>query len=194
MDRKHWGRGGSRKQALPIDVMQQICYTLVKGVWLMIRKDIVRRGGKQKTHIRVVEGYRPGPGQATKQRTIRSFGYLEEQPDPVVFMAEVERFNETYKEQNTPLRIEAESNARMYSEENRRQNYGYKFLEAVYDLLNIDDFIENHIAISGFRGDYSVSGIFKFLVLLRILSPDSKRASFQMKDGFYGILRFPKSY
>jgi len=153
----------------------------------MIRKDKIKRGGKLKTQVRVVEGYRPGPRQATKQRTIKSFGYLEDQADPAAFMAEVEHFNATYKEQNTPLRIEAESTARMYGAENRRQNYGYKFLEAVYDMLNIDVFIKQHLAISNFRGEYSPSEIFKFLVLLRILSPDSKRASFQMKDGFYGM-------
>ena len=153
----------------------------------MIRKDTVNRGGKQKTHIRVVEGYRPGRGQPTKQRTIKSFGYLEDQPDPAVFMAEVERFNSTYKEQDIPLRIEAESTAKMYSKENRKQNYGYKFLESVYDSLKIDGFIERHLAATGFRGEYSPPEIFKFLVLLRILSPDSKRASFQMKDGFYGM-------
>nr|WP_242833620.1 IS1634 family transposase [Desulfosporosinus youngiae] len=38
-----------------------------------------------------------------------------------------------------------------------------------------------------FRGEYSPSDIFKFLVLLRILRPDSKRASCQMKNGFYGM-------
>ena len=32
-----------------------------------------------------------------------------------------------------------------------------------------------------------LDSIFKFLVLARILSPDSKRASCQMKDGFYGM-------
>ena len=153
----------------------------------MIRKDSVHRGGQQKTHIRVVEGYRPAPGAPTKQRTIKSFGYLEDQADPIGFMAEVERFNETYKEQNVPLRIEAESTARMYAPENRKQNYGYKFLEAIYDSLNIDGFISNHLTKNGFRGGYSPSKIFKFLVLLRILAPDSKRASFQMKDGFYGM-------
>jgi len=44
----------------------------------MIRKDPKMRGGVMKTHIRVVEGYRPGPGMPTKQRTIKSFGYLED--------------------------------------------------------------------------------------------------------------------
>jgi len=152
----------------------------------MIRKDPKKRGGVVKTHVRVVEGYRPGPGMPTKQRTIRSFGYLEDQKDPVAFMAMVEEFNANFKD-DVPLRIEVASNALMYSEENRRLNYGYKFLEAVYNLLEVNSFIKGYEKSHRFRGDYSPGDIFKFLVLLRILSPDSKRASCQMKDGFYGM-------
>jgi transposase len=152
----------------------------------MIRKDPIKRGGVLKTHVRVVEGYRPGPGMPTKQRTIRSFGYLEDQKDPEAFMAMVEEFNANFKE-DVPLRIEVASNALMYSEGNRRQNYGYKFLEAVYELLQINSFIKRYEKVHRFRGDYSLDSIFKFLVLARILSPDSKRASCQMKDGFYGM-------
>ena len=152
----------------------------------MIRKDPKKRGGVVKTHIRVVEGYRPGSGMPTKQRTIRSFGYLEDQEDPEAFMAMVEEFNANFKD-DVPLRIEVASNALMYSEENRRLNYGYKFLEAVYDLLKINSFIKGYEKSHKFRGEYSPSDIFKFLVLLRILRPDSKRASCQMKDGFYGM-------
>lgn len=152
----------------------------------MIRKDQKKRGGVVKTHVRVVEGYRPGPGMPTKQRTIRSFGYLEDQEDPEAFMAMVEEFNANFKD-DVPLRIEVASNALMYSEENRRLNYGYKFLEAVYDLLKINSFIKGYEKSHRFRGEYSPSDIFKFLVLLRILRPDSKRASCQMKDGFYGM-------
>lgn len=143
--------------------------------------------GKSRTQVRVVEGYRPGPGMPTKQRTIRDFGYLEDQGDPESFMAKVKEFNINYRAENVPLRIEAPGTARMYCEENRRQNYGYKFLEAVYDLLEIDSFIKGYEKLNRFRGEYSPSDIFKFLVLLRILRPDSKRASCQMKDGFYGM-------
>ena len=153
----------------------------------MIRKDTVIRGGKTKTHIRVVEGYRPGPGEPTKQRTIKSFGYLEEQTDLEAFMAEVERFNSTYKEANHPLRIEAEGTARMYGEGNRKYNYGYKFLEAVYNALDIDSFFDANMKATGFCGKYSPADIFKFLVILRILNPDSKRATFQLKSGYYGM-------
>ncbi len=153
----------------------------------MIRKDPKKRGGVIKTHIRVVEGYRPGPGMPTKQRTIKSFGYLEDQEDPDAFLAMVEEFNANYKAENTPLRIEATGTAKMYSEENRRHNYGYKFLEAVYGLLEIDSFIKGYDGKRKFRGKYSPGDIFKFLVLLRILRPDSKRATFQMKNGFYDM-------
>jgi len=130
----------------------------------MIRKDKIKRGGKLKTQIRVVESYRPSGDKPPKQRTVKSFGYLEDQPDPIAFMAEVELFNKTHKEQNKPLRIEADMTAKMYSAENRKQNYGYKFLEAVYNTLEIDGFIKNHLIASGFRGEYSPSEIFKFLV------------------------------
>ena len=139
------------------------------------------------TWVGVVEGYRPAPGAPPKQRTIKSFGYLEDQEDPDSFMAEVEAFNATYKDREFPLRIEAEGTTRMYSQENRRQNYGYKYLEAVYDMLGIDKFINAYLAECEFQGEYRVSEIFKFLVVLRIMFPDSKRASFQMKDGFYGM-------
>jgi len=50
-------------------------------------------------------GYRPSPGAAPKQRTIKSFGYLEDQSEPDAFMAEVEEFNATYKES---LQIESQ--------------------------------------------------------------------------------------
>ena len=153
----------------------------------MIKTNKVKRRGQTLTWVGVVEGYRPSPGAPPKQRTIKSFGYLEDQEDPDAFMAEVEEFNATYKNRDIPLRIEAERTARMYSAENRKQNYGYQYLEAVYDMLGIEKYINKHLTKHKFRGEYSPSEIFKFLVLLRILSPDSKRATFQMKDGFYGM-------
>jgi transposase len=152
----------------------------------MIKYNKVRRRGELKTHISVVEGYRPGPGMPTKQRTIKSFGYLEDQQDPAAFMAGVKEFNARYKD-DVGLRIEVAQNALMYSENNRSLNYGYKFLEAAYDLLGIDTFIDQYTTAHKFKGDYSLSGIFKYLVLLRIMSPDSKRATAQLQNNFYGM-------
>jgi transposase len=153
----------------------------------MIKKNKVNRNGKTKTSVLVVEGYRPGPGLPPKQRVIKTFGYLEDQPDPVAFMAEVEDFNANYRKTDIPLRIEVAGNAIMYSENNRRLNYGYKYLDAVYRLLDIDGFVARHVESGRFRGKYPLADILRFLVFLRILSPDSKRATFQMKNNYYGL-------
>jgi hypothetical protein len=154
----------------------------------MIKKERKKQSdGTYKTFIRIVEGYRPGPGLPTKQRAIRAFGWLEDQEAPDAFMRMVEDFHSTYKANNAPLVIEASGTTKMYGGESRRQNYGYRYLSAIYDMLGIDAFISNYADASGFRGKYPLSQIFKFLVLIRILEPDSKRATFQMKDGFYGM-------
>jgi transposase len=156
----------------------------------MIKKD--RRTtakGITKTQIRVVEAYRPGPGLPPKQRTIRDFGILEEQEDREAFMAAVEEFNENFKKEKeaAPMSIEAPGTAKMYSGSNQKLNYGYGYLDAVYAALGIEGFIRDYGKSGKHRDAYSSADIFRFLVLLRILSPDSKRASCQVKNGFYGM-------
>lgn len=147
----------------------------------MIRKDKrVLKDGSVKTYIRVVEGYRPSPGEQPKQRTLKSFGYLEDQSNPEAFMHEVEAFDAD------PANREQVSSNKMYSGSNRRLNYGYKFLEAVYETLGISDMFQEYEKKSGFRGHYSIEEIFKLLVIQRILAPDSKRATTQKQGAFYG--------
>jgi transposase len=154
----------------------------------MIKRDKkTYANGTVKTQIRVVEAYRPGPGLPPKQRTVKDFGYLEDKEDPKAFMAEVEEFNARYKTEHPPGRIEAPGTEKMYGESNRRLNYGFKFLEAIYTSLDIDGFIKQYEMSHRFRGDYSLSDIFKFLVILRLLSPDSKRATCQLKNNFYNM-------
>jgi len=134
----------------------------------------------------VVEGYRPGPGLAPKQRTIKSFGYLEDQPDPEAFMEEVREFNAHYKD-GVERRIDVASNSMMYSTENRRQNYGYKFLQAIYDRLGINGFIARDVKTRKQRKGKELGDIFRLLVLMRILAPGSKRAASRVQDNFYGM-------
>lgn len=154
----------------------------------MIKKEKKKQpDGSIKTFIRVVEGYRPGPGLPTKQRPIRPFGYLEDQEDPVAFMAQVKEFNARYKEWGVPLSITASGTQMMYGTDNQKRNYGYKFLEVIYDLLGVDGFVEQYLREQGFRGKYPVAQIFKYLVIMRILAPESKRATTQTKDALYGM-------
>ena len=64
----------------------------------MIRKDKKTfKDGSVKTQIRVTEGYRPFPNSSPKQRTIKSFGYLEDQEDQDAFWKEVHSCNDSLK-------------------------------------------------------------------------------------------------
>ena len=147
----------------------------------MIKKDRkILKDGTEKTFVRVMESYRPGPGMESRKRTLKSFGYWEDQADPEAFMREVEAFD------TDPGNREQISSNKMYSGQNRRLNYGYKYLESVYSQLGIADFIKNYSASTGFRGTYSLDEIFRLLVFMRLLSPDSKRASTQRQNAFYG--------
>lgn len=148
---------------------------------LLIRKDkIKRKDGSVKTYVRVVESYRPGPGSKPKQRTIRSFGYLEDQPDPAEFLRTVEAFDAD------PANRKQVCSQRMYSGSNRTLNYGYRFLESIYEGLQIPQCIGTFLRDTGFRGTYDVQEVFKYLVFSRILAPASKRASLQRQQAFYG--------
>lgn len=153
----------------------------------MIKKEKKKmKDGSLKTYIKVVEGYRPGPKLPPKQRTIKSFGYLEDQEDPEAFMEAVKAFD-LQRKSNANLRIEVPSNAVMYQGNNHKFNYGYRFLSSVFDLLDIEPFILQKSKDLHFRGQYSLPDIFRFLVVSRILNPDSKRADIQRRDCYYGM-------
>jgi len=153
----------------------------------MIKKDKkTLKDGTVKTQIRVTQGYRPYPNSAPKQRTIKSFGYLEDQEDPVAFWTEVHALNDSLK-QKRDLRIEIPLSEMMYTENNRLLNYGYRFLDSVYRLLDIHSFIDRYQKTSGFRGKYSLNEIFRYLVIDRILHPSSKREAASRLLNYYGL-------
>jgi transposase len=116
---------------------------------------------------------------------VKSFGYLEDQEDKDAFWTEVNALNDSLKEKRD-LRIEVPVSEIMYSEHNRILNYGYKFLESVYNLLEIGTFIDNHQRVSGFRGDYDLNEVFRYLVVDRVLYPASKREAASRLLNYYG--------
>ena len=150
----------------------------------MIRKDKVKLiDGSVKTHVRVVKSYRPGPGMSPKQATVKSFGYLEDQEDVTAFMYEVESFDASLrtKVKQKQLVFTIPVDRSNHDVLNRKQNYGYRFLESIYDQLGIKDFFDE----VEFKGDYRLNDVFEFLTLKRLLNPNSKRGTMQEIRQFY---------
>ena len=148
---------------------------------LMISKHKIKlKDGKIKTNVRIVEGYRPGPGQSPKQRQIKNFGYAEDYPDQAAFWKMVEQAEADFKESKE--RIVAELDPKRLIKDAKRFNLGHKYLESIYNFLELDKFFEGlQYAVT-----YDLNSIFKYLVIERILNPDSIRAMLQRKNSWYG--------
>lgn len=150
----------------------------------MIRKDKVKfKDGTTKTHVRVVKSFRPGPKQSPKQTTIKSFGYLEDHENREAFLDEVKRFDDAQKlnTKKKQLMISVPLNRKNNDTFNWKYNYGYKFLESIYDFLGIREFFEKQ----PFKGQYDLDEVFEFLTLKRIMNPNSKRGTLQEIKQFY---------
>ena len=147
----------------------------------MIRYDKHKLKNGIKTQVRVVEGYRDKDSKM-KQRTIKNFGYLEDHVNNPTFIEQVTKFNEEYfkvKKDNKVLDIKP-----FYLDESSvTYNYGYRFLESVYEVLELDKFFNNLDT----NCEFPLNTIFKYLVIQRILNPDSKRATYQLKNNMYGF-------
>ena len=148
----------------------------------MIRKDKHKfADGSFKTQIRVTEGYRDPLTGKPKQKTIKSFGYLEDNEDQEAFLKMVREFDMNFKKNKSIVINETPTTPFYDDTSSDLYNFGYRFLEVIYDTLKIDDVINN----IEYRGKHKLGDIFKFLVIERIMNPDSKRATYQNSKSLY---------
>ena len=147
---------------------------------MISRHKVYFKDGTYKTQIRVVEGYRPGPNLPPKQRQIKNFGYLEDHvEDRDDFLNEVEECNNNLNKAKEKIEVSLDPNLKL--NESKRLSLGHKYLEPIYNFLELDSFFEKLET----KATYDVGKIFKFLVLERILDPDSKFSTCQIKEYQY---------
>ena len=147
----------------------------------MISKHKIKyKDGTYKTNVRIVEGYRPGPGMAPKQRQIKNLGYAEDYEDQDAFWKMVEEEERKFKESKESIEVQLDPSETL--KDTKRFELGYKYLDAVYDFLEIDKFLE---ALK-VKVDYDYKKIFRYLVTERILHADSIRSCFQKSKNRYG--------
>lgn len=148
----------------------------------MIRKDKHKfANGSFKTQIRVTEGYRDSKTGKAKQKTIKNFGYLEDQTNSALFMEEVRKFDLEYKKNKKIVVNETKTKPFYEDSASDISNFGYRFVETIYEFLELDKVFSE----IDYKGSHSLNEMFKFLVIQRIMNPDSKRATYQMINNFY---------
>lgn len=152
---------------------------------------------KGKPYLRIVENYTvfENGKKKSKRKTIKNLGYEEKfddgQPNFYKRMKEKLKNGEFKIDGIDPneFRVRAKlynnslykNNDNDYSYLNPK-NFGYFFLENIYNQLGIADILRRIKSDS--KIEYDLNGLTKLLVFERILDPQSKKRTFENKDKF----------
>lgn len=161
---------------------------------MFLKKDKKLNG---RIYLSIVEGFRePGTGK-TKQRKVKSLGYLDElegeYDDPIAFFTELAKeMSRDAREKELPLNFSFSPNETIDSSSVLRKNLGFSVLSYFYHNLGLDRFFVNRQRSLDIG--YSLNHIFQMLVYSRVLIPSSKKASFETMDNYFLDFKFSMNH
>lgn len=146
-----------------------------------------------RTYLSIVQGYRDPATKKVKHKTIKSLGYLDvlekEFPDPVAhFKRVVEEMNQKQQKDNLPVTISFNRDTKLSPGNTNRKNIGYAALSQIYHELHLHSFFTSRS--QKLKSQYNLNNIAKLLVFSRILSPASKKKTYENKDRFFENMDF----
>ena len=139
-------------------------------------------------YLSIVDGYYDKQKKCSRQITIESLGYLDdlekEYDDPIVFFSDkVEQLKAEKKLKNAPISFEFYHSDKIEIHSELRKNFGYSVLSSIYHELGIHTFLTNRQRHS--KEEYDADTIMKMLVFSRLLTPASKKKSFENRNRFF---------
>ena len=140
--------------------------------------------GSVKHQITLVESYRPGKGMNPRTRTIKDYGYLEDQEEPEKFLAELQNTVDEQRKSDQKISLSIDMDKLINDPSNRDLNYGSFIVKQIYDQLNIPAFISKHRKS---KAKYNLNDILCYLTCMKIIFPDSKRATYMDIDHIFGM-------
>lgn len=144
--------------------------------------------GSIKTQITLAETFRPGKGLPPKTRTLKNYGYLEDQPDQEKFMRDLETLVEQSRKSRQQFELRIDTDRLINNPSNRDLNYGVLVIKKLYEQLRIPEFIRVHRKS---KAKYDLNAILCYLTCMKIIFPDSKRATYMDSKHVYGMdIRF----
>lgn len=138
--------------------------------------------------LSIVDTYYDKKKKCTRQKTIESIGFIDElekiYDDPIAhFTKRVEQLREEKKCKQAPINFTFYDTDRLCVGDDLRKNFGYAALSKIYHELEIDKFLINRQRHS--KEEYDANTIMKMLVYSRILTPASKKASYDNREWFF---------
>ncbi|SNT02163.1 Transposase DDE domain-containing protein, partial [Anaerovirgula multivorans] len=161
---------------------------------MFLKKDKRPNG---RVYLSIVEGFRePGTGK-TKQRKVKSLGYLDdlesEYDDPIAYFTELAKeMTRDAREKELPINFTFSPNETIDSSSVLRKNLGFSVLSHFYHNLELDKFFINRQR--SLNIGYSLNNIYQMLVYSRVLIPCSKKASFETMDNYFLDFKFSMNH
>src|SRR5574344_1153204 len=153
---------------------------------MYLRKSFNKKTGR--TYLSIVHGYRDKELKKTRSVVIKSLGYLDElekeYDDPIqYFTEEAKRMDAKRLLDNAPVSFTITRDEVIPTESVNRKNFGYAALSKIYHELGIHTFLVNRQRHS--NEEYDANAIMKMLVFSRLLSPASKKKSYEDRQWFF---------
>ena len=157
---------------------------------MYLKKSTSSKTGR--TQLSIVHGYRDSDGKS-KQKTIRNLGYLDvlekEYEDPIAHFEQVaKQMDEARKEENSSIPLSLSPHTPLPVGTDTRKNFGHVVFSHLYHELELDYFINNRRRYTD--AQYNHNAIFKMLVYSRLLSPASKKKSFETRNMLFDKMDF----
>ena len=138
--------------------------------------------------VYLIEGYRDERGKS-KQRIVKKYGNLDELEaiDPGI----LDKLRQEAKEMDLN-EVTVELSLKQRNGTNGPDlNYGYFFLEALYEQIQVPAFFKN--LSSQRKNEVDLNELLKLLVFSRILDPASKKATWENQSNFFQPFRIEKN-
>lgn len=157
---------------------------------LFLRKNRSSKTGR--TYLSIVQGYRDSEGK-NRHKTVKKVGYLDvlekEYEDPIAhFQALAKKMTDEYKEQTQPIKLSVSMDQKLSIGSDNRKNFGHVAFSHIYHELELDYFINNRRRYTD--AQYNHNAIFKMLVYSRLLSPGSKKRTFEERNKLFEKMDF----
>lgn len=141
-----------------------------------------------RTYLSIVHSYWDANTKKSRSATVKSLGFLDElekqYSDPIAFFTEEAKMMELQRIQdNADYSFTIPKNSLIPTETTNRKNFGYTALSKIYHELGIHTFMTNRQRHT--NEAFDADTIMKLLVFSRLLSPASKKKTFEERSRFF---------
>lgn len=152
---------------------------------MYLKKSYRKETGR--TYLVLAQKYRDPQTGVSKDRTVKSLGYLDElekvYDDPIAYFQEEARRLTEEENQSRVVSLEIDMDETLPEDVPGTKNLGYAVPLKVYHELGLDAFLKNKARGCSF--EFNTNSIMILLVISRLLAPGSKKKAWEEKGRYF---------